>query len=627
MGLLGGGGGPKPPMKPTTGQIPVVRPATQKIPLAKPATQRIPVQKPPSSSASPSPRAEPGRQKPLGQVLKEMELLNEGQIQEALAIQRKEGGVLGEILVKLGFVGREDILLALAAQMGMEVVDLNEIEISPEALNKVPPTMAKFHSIVPISFVDNVLTVAMANPHDVSVLDDLRYNLHCEVKGAVASEEGIKEALEKFYKHRQESLGTVLDQMGSDELKFEEAKDPKKRGAYNVDDAVNAAPVVNLLNAILSTAIKAQASDIHFEPFEAEFKVRYRVDGVLYEMQAPPPHLANPLVSRIKVLSNLDISETRLPQDGRILLTVGGRPVDLRVSTLPVIHGESVVMRVLDRSVVKLDVDNIGLREEEMKLLKNLINLPHGIIIVTGPTGSGKTTTLYSCLNSANDVKWKIITTEDPVEYDLDGIVQCQVNEDIEVSYAHLLRSILRQDPDTILVGEVRDLETAQIAVEAALTGHLVFSTLHTNDAPSAITRLLDLGVEPFLICASMEAIVAQRLVRRICTKCKEQVVPTEEMLMELGLTAADTRGKKFCIGKGCPACNQTGYKGRMAIFEMMLLTERVKEMVMKNASTEQLRHIAREQGMRTLRESGLLAIFDGHTSVEEVVRETLFGS
>jgi type IV pilus assembly protein PilB len=435
----------------------------------------------------------------------------------------------------------------------------------------------------------------------------------------------VTRALEKYFAHKQESLGTVLDSMSSDELKFEELKDKKGSKSYNVDDMANSAPVVKLLNLILGTAIKAQASDIHFEPFETEFKVRYRVDGVLYEMESPPLHLANPLVSRIKVLSNLDISETRLPQDGRILLNVSGRPVDLRVSTLPTIFGESVVMRVLDRSVVKLDLDNIGLRQEEMDLLHKLINMPHGIVIVTGPTGSGKTTTLYSCLNSANDIKWKIITTEDPVEYDLDGIVQCQVNEDIGVNYSGLLRSILRQDPDTILVGEVRDLETAQIAVEAALTGHLVFSTLHTNDAPSAITRLLDLGIEPFLICASIEAIVAQRLVRKICLKCKTTIAPTEEMLMELGLSHNEIKGKMFCFGKGCTACNNTGYKGRMAIFEMMLLTDRVKELIMKSASTEQLRHVAREQGMRTLRESGLLGIFDGHTSIEEVVRETLF--
>jgi type IV pilus assembly protein PilB len=571
-------------------------------------------------------KGDAGRQKPLGQVLKEMELVHEGQIQEALAIQRKEGGVIGEILVKMGYVAREEILLALAAQMGMEVVDLDELEIDPVVINKLPTTMAKSYNVIPIKFENGILTVAMSNPHDVNVRDDLRHSLHCEVQGAVASEEAVVRALEKYYAHRQESMGTVLDSMGGDDLKFEELKDQKKgKGSYNVDDLANSAPVVKLLNLILGTAIKAQASDIHFEPFETDFKVRYRVDGVLYEMESPPLHLANPLVSRIKVLSNLDISETRLPQDGRILLNVSGRPVDLRVSTLPTIFGESVVMRVLDRSVVKLDVENIGLRQEEMDLLKKLINMPHGIVIVTGPTGSGKTTTLYSCLNSANDIRWKIITTEDPVEYDLDGIVQCQVNEDIKVTYANLLRSILRQDPDTILVGEVRDLETAQIAVEAALTGHLVFSTLHTNDAPSAITRLLDLGIEPFLICASIEAIVAQRLVRKICVKCKTEIAPTEEMLMEIGLTPNDVKNKKFCFGKGCAACNNTGYKGRMAIFEMMLLTDRVKELIMKMASTEQLRHIAREQGMRTLRESGLLGIFDGHTTIEEVVRETLF--
>ena len=573
-------------------------------------------------------RGDLGRQKPLGQVLKEMELVNEGQIQEALSIQRKEGGVLGEILVKLGYVAREEILLALAAQMGMEVVDLSEMEIPPEVINKVPTTMAKSYNVVPIKFENNVLTIAMANPHDVNIRDDLRHTLHCEVQGAVASEEAVMAALEKYYAHRQESLGTVLGSMDEGDLQFEELKDQKKKGsAYNVDELVNSAPVVKLLNLILATAIKAQASDVHFEPFENEFKVRYRVDGVLYEMEAPPLHLATPIISRIKVLANLDISENRLPQDGRILLSVSGRPVDLRVSTLPTIFGESVVMRVLDRSVVKLDLENVGLREEEMRMLKNLINLPHGIIIVTGPTGSGQTTTLYSCLNFANDIRWKIITTEDPVEYDLDGIVQCQINEDIHVNYSMLLRSILRQDPDTILVGEVRDLETAQIAVEAALTGHLVFSTLHTNDAPSAITRLLDLGVEPFLICASMEAIVAQRLVRKICLGCKEEISPTEEMLMEIGLTAADTKGKKFCWGRGCGKCNNTGYKGRMAIFEMMLLTERLKELVMKSASTEQIRHTAREQGMRTLREAGLLGIFDGHTTIEEVVRETLFGA
>ena len=568
-----------------------------------------------------------GAQKPLGQLLKEMELVTEGQIQEALQTQRAKGGAFGDILIELGYITKDELLLALGAQMGMEVISLEDTEISPDILNKVPATMARAYNILPVSFEENTLVVAMANPHDINVLDDLRYMLHCEVKGAVAGEDAVVTAIGKFYAGKNESINDVMTALGGGDLTFEEVKDGKKKGsAYNVEDMANSAPVVKLLNLILLTGIKAQSSDIHFEPFENEFKVRYRVDGVLYEMEAPPLHLALPLISRIKVLANLDISETRLPQDGRILLTVAGRPVDLRISTLPTIFGESVVMRVLDRSVVKLDMDNVGLREDEMKMMKNLINLPHGIIIVTGPTGSGKTTTLYSCLNYANDIRWKIITTEDPVEYDLDGIIQCQVNDDIGVNYSNLLRAILRQDPDTILVGEVRDLETAQIAVEAALTGHVVFSTLHTNDAPSAITRLIDLGVEPFLICASVEAIVAQRLVRRICAKCKTEISPSEEMLMELGLLPSDVKGKKFCYGKGCDNCNRTGYRGRQAIFEIMLITDRVKEMVLEHASTEQLRHIAREQGMRTLRESGLLSIFDGHTTIEEVVRETLFG-
>jgi len=571
----------------------------------------------------------PRDSRPLGQLLKDMELVSEGQIQEALSIQRKKGGAIGDVLVELAYITPQELLLALGAQRGMEVVALDELELPSDVTDKVPATLAKSFKVVPIKWdaATKTLTVAMANPHDINILDDLRYTLHCEVVGAVASHEAVDRALQKYYAHEAQSLNQVLTELGEGDLKFEELKDAvrKKGTAYNVDEMINAAPVVKLLNLILVTAIKAQSSDIHFEPFENEFKVRYRVDGVLYEMEAPPLHLALPLISRVKVLSNLDISETRLPQDGRILLSVGGRPVDLRISTLPTIFGESVVMRVLDRSVVKLDLDNVGLREDEMKMLKDLINLPHGIIIVTGPTGSGKTTTLYSCLNFANDIKWKIITTEDPVEYDLDGIVQCQINDDIGVSYANLLRSILRQDPDTILVGEMRDLETAQIAVEAALTGHVVFSTLHTNDAPSSITRVLDLGVEPFLICASLEAIVAQRLVRRICASCKEEIQPTEEMLMELGLLPTDVKNKKFCWGRGCPKCNGTGYKGRQAIFEIMLMNERIKQLVMGHASTEQIRHIAREQGMRTLRESGLLAIFDGHTTIEEVVRETLF--
>lgn len=567
------------------------------------------------------------QRKLLGQILKEMELVNEGQIQEALAIQRKKGGALGELLVELGYISQDDLLLASAVQNGMEFIDLSELDIPARAIEKVPRTMAEAYGIVPIDFDGRTMTIAMSNPNDINVLDDLRFTLKCEVKGAVASKEQIEDALARVYGKKKESIEAVLQNLkeaGDEELQFEEIKGTRSQ-AYNVEEMVNAAPVVKLLNMILLQAIKAQASDIHFEPFENSFRVRYRVDGVLYEMESPPLNLASAIISRIKVLSNMDISETRLPQDGRILLAVGGKPVDLRVSTLPCVFGESVVMRVLDRSVVNLELDNLGLREDDQKMIEKLISIPHGIIIVTGPTGSGKTTTLYSCLNYLNETSWKIITTEDPVEYDIAGIVQCQVNEEIDVTYAKLLRSILRQDPDVLLVGEIRDLETAQIAVEASLTGHLVFSTLHTNDAPSAITRLVDLGVEPFLIAATLEAVVAQRLVRRVCSKCRQEIVPTEEMLMEIGLTPDDVRGKKFVWGKGCEHCNGTGYRGRLAIFEIMLLTERIKQLILGNASTEQIRHAAREQGMRSLRDSGLLAIFDGHTTIEEVVRETMF--
>jgi type IV pilus assembly protein PilB len=563
--------------------------------------------------------------KPIGQILKEMELVEEGHIQEALAIQREKGGLLGEILIQLGYITKEDLLFALATQMGMEVVSLDEIEIPPEVINMVSEAMAKVYKIVPVKADNSSVTIAMSDPHNINILDDLRYILRCNVQGAVASEEEIERAILKYYGGPKSTrVDPELANLTESDLQFQEVKGGKKM-AQNIEDMVNAPPVKKLLNLILLHAIKEHTSDIHFEPFENEFKVRYRVDGILYEMQSPPLHLALPLISRIKVMANLDIAETRVPQDGRILLSVGGRPVDLRVSTLPNIYGESVVLRVLDRSVVSLDLDRLGLRDDEIRMVKQLIDLPHGIIIVTGPTGSGKTTTLYACLSYLNDIKWKIITTEDPVEYEIDGLIQCQINEDIGVTYANLLRSILRQDPDVILVGEVRDLETAEIAVESSMTGHIVFSTLHTNDAPSAITRLLDLGVEPFLICATLEAIIAQRLVRRICTKCKQEIQPTEEMLMELNLTPEDVRGKKFCWGKGCPACNNTGYKGRMAIFEIMLITERIRELIMQYASTDAFRQVAREQGMRTLRESGLLAIYDGHTTVEEVVRETLY--
>jgi type IV pilus assembly protein PilB len=374
----------------------------------------------------------------------------------------------------------------------------------------------------------------------------------------------------------------------------------------------------------LLTAIKDQASDIHFEPFEDEFRIRYRVDGVLLETAPPPRQLSLAVTSRIKVMAELNIAERRLPQDGRIMLNHGGNPIDLRVSTLPTMFGESVVLRVLDRSVVSLDLERLGMREDELEYMRELIERPNGIVLVTGPTGSGKTTTLYSALNEANDVGVKIITTEDPVEYDLEGIIQVQMNEEIGVTYAACLRSILRQDPDKILVGEIRDLETAQIAIEASLTGHLFFSTLHTNDAASTITRLLDMGLEPFLVSATLESVVAQRLVRVICTKCKKEYRPEDASLMELGLMPEDVAGKTFYYGEGCDHCNKTGYRGRNAIFEMLKPDQRIRELIVKAASTEVIRAEAMAAGMRTLRDAGILKVFDGITTIEEIVRATL---
>jgi type IV pilus assembly protein PilB len=557
-----------------------------------------------------------------------MELVTEGQIQEALQRQRSSGGSIGNILVEMEIISQEELLLALSAQSGMEVIDLDELEIPGEVISKVKAEMASVFKVIPVELDSGVLTVAMADPNNVSVLDDLRFMLGCEVQGAVSTEEAVDRALVKYYAQKAETVDDLLgsiDEIDLDGADGFELVDESAIAIDNPESMASSPPVVKLVNLILLQAVKAQASDVHFEPFQDAFRVRYRVDGVLYEMKAPPLNLATAIISRIKVMSNLDISETRMPQDGRIMLSIGGKPVDLRVSTLPTMFGESCVMRVLDRSVVSLDLDNLGLRDEDLRMIKNLVGLPNGIIIVTGPTGSGKTTTLYSALNYANEPEVKIITTEDPVEYDLDGIVQCPVAEDIDVTYANLLRAILRQDPDMILVGEIRDKETAQIAIEASLTGHVVFSTLHTNDAPSAITRILDLGIENFLITATLEAIIAQRLVRKICRDCKVQYEPDEEVIFELNLKPEELAGKVFYRGTGCETCANSGYKGRLAIYEIMILTDRIKEMIMDNKSTDEIRRTAREQGMRTLRESGLLALFDGHSTIEEVVKETLF--
>jgi type IV pilus assembly protein PilB len=431
-------------------------------------------------------------------------------------------------------------------------------------------------------------------------------------------------ALAKHYEAEPESVSELINEIAGDEVLSALEDRGESIDLDTIREAADSNPVKRLVNMVLLEAIRNRASDVHFEPFEDEFKMRYRIDGLLYEMLPPPKSIAVAIASRIKVMANLDIAERRLPQDGRIELVVNGAPVDLRVSVLPTMFGESVVMRVLDRSNVSLDVDRVGFREDDVRIFRTLIKRPNGICIVTGPTGSGKTTTLYAALNELNEVGVKILTAEDPVEYDIDGLIQVQIKEDIGLTFGRCLRSFLRQDPDIVLVGEIRDLDTATIAVQASLTGHLVFTTLHTNDAPSAIARLLDLGLEPFLMTATLEGIVAQRLVRTICPRCKEEFEPTEDMLLEMGVSPELLEGKKFHHGTGCDYCRGTGYSGRIAIFEIMLLDDEMRELIMDRASSNVLREAARKRGMRTLRESGLLAIFDGQTTIEEVVGQTI---
>jgi type IV pilus assembly protein PilB len=567
----------------------------------------------------------------FGRVLTKLGKVTRDQVHEALALQRtrKEKGQpapLGELLVELGYITEADVMEALAGQAGMRMVEVDPESIPAATLDALPAETANTYQVVPIEYDEGrrAVTIAMKSPDNFRAVDDLRLLMGFKVEAVVAPAEQIDAVLRKHYSGAGSSMATMMSELSEDEA----LAALKGRGdSIDLEELASAAEdnkVIRLLNLVLLQAIKDKASDIHFEPFEEEFKMRYRIDGILYEMIPPPLHLALPIVSRVKVMANLDIAERRLPQDGRIELMVNNNPVDLRVSVLPTMFGESVVMRVLDRSNVALSLDKIGFRDDELQQMRDLSRKPNGIIIVTGPTGCGKTTTLYAALAELNEPTTKILTAEDPVEYDIDGLIQCQINTDQNLTFARLLRSFLRQDPDVILVGEIRDLETAQIAVQASLTGHLVFSTLHTNDAPSTVLRLLDLGMEAFLLTATIEAIVGQRLVRRICLNCKEEYVPTDEQLMELQLRRQDVEGRTFFRGRGCDNCNHSGYRGRRAIFEIMQLDDHLRELIMNQGSTNVLRVEARKRGMRTLRESGLLAIYEGQTTIDEVVRETI---
>ncbi len=568
--------------------------------------------------------------RPLGRVLIKMGRLTREQVHQALAVQADQKGKgtntpIGQILVDLGLITEKDRNLALAAQQGFEMYELEGRDIPTNVLAKITSQMATSNKVVPVEWDERTKTlkIALASADNFRAIDDIR-STGVNVIAAVADPDQINRLLAKHYDMKQESLGDLMSELASDaNIKALEGRG-ESIDLETLKDLAESNPVKRLLNMVLLQAIKDKASDIHFEPFEDEFKMRYRIDGVLYEMVPPPKHIAMAITSRIKVMANLDIAERRLPQDGRIPLVVQGKGIDLRIAVLPTMFGESVVMRVLDRSNVALDLEKVGMREDDLRAFRQLINKPNGIVLVTGPTGSGKTTTLYAALNELNSIEDKLITTEDPVEYDIDGIVQVQIRPEIDLTFASCLRSILRQDPDIVLVGEIRDKETAIIAIQASLTGHLVFSTLHTNDAPSSIARMLDLGVEPFLITATLEGVVAQRLVRRVCVHCKEEYVPNEEQLMELELLPEDVKGKTFFRGRGCDHCNNTGYRGRLGIYEIMTFDDEMRDMIMNNASTNLLRDAAKKRGMRPLRTSGLIGIYEGVTTIEEVVKQTI---
>ncbi|MDD5063144.1 MAG: ATPase, T2SS/T4P/T4SS family [Phycisphaerae bacterium] len=568
------------------------------------------------------------RGRTLGRILIKMGVLTREKVHECLKVQKQKPGVrIGQIFLELGLVDENQLQMALAAQRGMEYIKLSDIDIPADVIEKVPMQMAKTYHIIPIEYdkAKKELCVVLDSADNFKATDDLSTLMGFRVTAKITDSDALEAALAKYYKEEQEeNINELIGEIQADGFLAEFEGRNASIDLDELKELSESNPVKKLLNLVLMQAIRDKSSDIHFEPFENEYKMRYRIDGVLYEMVPPPKHIAAALSSRIKVMASLDIAERRLPQDGRISLTVQGKPVDLRVSVLPTMFGESVVLRVLDRSQLSLDLEKLGLRPYDLDLFRQLIHKPNGIIIVTGPTGSGKTTTLYSALTELNDIETKVITTEDPVEYDLDGVIQVQMKPDIGLTFAKCLRSILRQDPDVIMVGEIRDLETAEIAAQSSLTGHIVFTTLHTNDAPSSIARLLDLGVETFLITATLEGVVAQRLVRKICEKCKTPFEPTETQLLELGLSPADVKGKSFHYGRGCSKCNNTGYRGRTGIYEIMVFTDEIRELVMNQASTSLLRAAGQKAGMKLLRENGLAAIYDGITTIEEIVKETI---
>jgi type IV pilus assembly protein PilB len=563
------------------------------------------------------------KEKQLAEFFIEQRVLEPSQAEDVLSEVELNGKTVSQAMVDGGFIDEHGFYQTIANGLGTDLIDLTERDIPPEILRLIPSGLARLHGALPVEMTGTTLRVALVDPFDLHAAEDLRFALGKDIHVVVSPSDQIEDLIKQHYGTDTTSMDEVLKQLGQAGELLSVSGGREGDGEAAVEAEANATPIIRFVDLILYQAIQDRASDIHFEPFENEFKIRYRVDGALYEMSPPPRHLALPVISRLKVMANMNIAERRLPQDGRIQKHIAGRNVDLRVSTLPTQFGESLVLRVLDRSIVNLDLEALGMPDYIYNFLLEMIERPNGIFIATGPTGSGKTTTLYSCLRKVNTIDSKLLTAEEPVEYDLEGIVQVPVNDAIGLTFARILRSFLRQDPDRIMVGETRDLETAQIAIQASLTGHLVFTTLHTNDAPGAITRLIDMGVEPFLISSTLEAVLGQRLLRSICRQCRATYTPGETLLAELGIPRQDIGEKQFFYGKGCDACNNTGYKGRKGIYELLRLTDPIRELINERAPTVTLKQKAVELGMVTMRQDGLRSIFAGDTTVEEVLRYT----
>ncbi|MCX7895635.1 MAG: type IV-A pilus assembly ATPase PilB [Thermoanaerobaculum sp.] len=566
----------------------------------------------------------------LGELLVKAGIITQAQLEKALEEQRSRGGKLGEILQKLGYVREEDIVECLSHQLGVPSIDLRNFPLDLEVARVIPEDKARKHNIIAVHKSGQTLTVAMVDPTNIFAVDEITFSTGFKVDPVVASEEAIRETLDKVYgAPRDLALKTVMEEIAAvEEEALELLEEEEELDINELTKESSEAPVVRLVNIILTDAIKKGASDIHVEPYEKTFRIRYRIDGVLQEIMAPPLRLKDAITSRIKILAKLDIAEKRLPQDGRIKLKakVEGRTreLDYRVSTVPTLFGEKVVLRLLDKENLRLDMTKLGFEKSSLKKFEDAILKPYGMVLVTGPTGSGKTNTLYSAISRINTPEVNIMTAEDPVEFQLPGVNQVQMKESIGLNFAAALRAFLRQDPNIILVGEIRDFETAEIAIKAALTGHLVLSTLHTNDAPSTISRLMNMGIEPFLVATSVNVIAAQRLVRRICTNCKEEMDVPIQALLAVGFSEAEAHSLKIYRGRGCDVCGNTGYKGRVGLFEVMEISEDIRELILSGATVVELRRKAIEEGMITLRQSGLHKIREGITTIEEVVRETV---